>query len=177
MEAVESDPQLQPVVTDVGVVDGQNAAVVGTTNVSLAEQQLSQDLGSLNGIAFEHVDSGSEHQSGRSRGSGRMLAGDRFINWWEDGTKKPCTAAFGAVKRTGDVTRRYFLSAGHCGHVGEQVFRTDSGTIEASEIDRFQLRSLGEVAKEWILVSAIHRYGGSAALGRWQHCAARHLRE
>ncbi len=147
MSAVEGDPILQSVVTEVGVADGSNALVVGTTNVPLTEQRLGQDLGSLSGLAFEGVSEGSMHESGRNKASGQMLAGDRFINWWEDGTKTACTAAFGAVKRTGDVTRRYFLSAGHCGHVGDQVFRTDSGVVDPEFIDRLQLRALGEVAK------------------------------
>lgn len=151
MQAVDSDPALQGVVTEVGVDDSRDALVVTATDPSVAEQRLNFDLGSLDQLSFEHASRPSQLVSGRNHASGSLLAGDRIINIWSNGIISDCTAAFGAVEHADGLTRRFLLAAGHCGHVGDSTYRTDFD-VPAASVPHKYLQKLGEVRRNpfWI---------------------------
>jgi len=133
VNTIENDPQLNGVVTEIGLEDEADAVIVGTPNVSEVDQRLTQLLGSLDGITVEYQPNYAELQSGRNRWSGRMLAGDRIVTEWQDHAKTGCTAAFGsyeerARRSDGTPTRaRFLLSAGHCAPLDQEVSRTSAG--------------------------------------------------
>lgn len=160
--AIEEDPTLSEIVTEVGVDDAQNALAVTATNVALAEQRLAQLFGSSSAsMAVEQATSVPQLAS-RNRSTGRMFAGDRIITEWADGTREWCTGAFGAYeerhipKRVRPLRVRFVLSAGHCADVGQPMFRTASSTIDLDNLPLVAWHHIGNVNRNLLGVGPRH---------------------
>ena len=147
---VEADEQLSNMVTEIGVDDGANAVMVGTSDVAQTQQRLLQLLGSLNGIQVVGQPEDFEFQSGRNRDSGRMLAGDRIVTEWSDQTRTDCTAGFGAYEdrqRRSDnqmIRARFLLTAGHCANLDQIIKRTEHSGFQ----DPLNWFSIGHVSRK-----------------------------
>ena len=140
--AVEGDPTLEGVVTEVGSAEPGGSVLVGATNVATAEARLTLLVGSLAGITVNQqepwVFEDCTYNKERNRQSGRIFAGDAFFVDRNPGgsLQLACgSAAFGAYKRRldfgpeGEVAREpHFLTAGHMGSVNTRAYRLANPT-------------------------------------------------
>ena len=148
--AVNSDPQLGSLVSEVGISEGANTIRVGATNAASAEQRLSELFGSLSGITVAQISEEPEAQTGRDRQTGPMFAGDRVWTDWEPHSQTPLftwgTAGFGAYENVYKsaqeqwVKAKFLLAAGHMGAVGTVMYR-----IANSQESPAQKRKNGQI--------------------------------
>ncbi|MGN6258329.1 MAG: virginiamycin B lyase family protein [Solirubrobacterales bacterium] len=138
-----SHPAMQQNVSAVEFVPATNKVRVEAANVSAAEAEVSAAIGSTARVEFKSEPEPWRLASGRYRRSGPVKAGDamRTITGPE---QSGCTAGFGVAERSpGEPTKKYLLTAGHCYHVGEKLWRANSPTASLST----EFSEIGKVAR------------------------------
>lgn len=135
-EALESNPTLRALVSEIDLDEEDSVVRVGASNVGQVEGLLDQIVGAQAPVSVHYQPKGLVRMAGRYRSSGRILAGDHLWTEPEPSKAGECTAGFGAwedrtKKSTGDPVRaRFLLTAGHCGYLGSPTARSATTALK-----------------------------------------------
>ncbi|HEX6204906.1 MAG TPA: DUF6531 domain-containing protein [Solirubrobacterales bacterium] len=153
--AANTDPQLIPLVNEVGISESGDEITVGASNAAGVEARLHELFGSLAGINVVTQSESVEPQIGRFRQGSRMLAGEWSVTDWTPGEAPSwtsATAGFGAVEKTFVqqekrwLETRFLLAAGHSGITGGYTYRIGIPGMEPSEF-REKAEHIGRIGR------------------------------